>query len=222
MTDRSTKDMDGPSIAPCGTRDDRVEPRLRGAWQAWLSSLATDAEAATAAAHLYGELPGEARNAWLEALVEDVPALKVPPIAVYGPLLAVEDDAARRDRICLAAGFALGPITKVDCALLGAATGGIRLAALVIPLYLDFVRLLVCRFVKNRGFDWVRQDPIVSAVDAPAAGSTIDGVDLYVSSTEAVVDELAHAVLAHRRMGRALPQLLCDCSDLFSARLPCA
>jgi hypothetical protein len=220
MTDRPTKDFKGPPLVPCGKREDRVEPRLRGAWQAWLSSLATDAEAATAAAHLYGELPVEARDAWLEALVEDVPALTVPPIAVYGPLLAVEDDAVRRARICLAAGFTLGPITAVDCALLGAAKGGVRMAALVIPLYLDFVRLLVCRFVKDHGFDWVRQDPIVSVADAPAGGSSIDGVDLYVSSTEAVVDELAHAVLAHRRMGRELPKLLCDCSDLFTARMP--
>ena len=96
------------------------------------------------------------------------------------------------------------------------------MAALVIPLYLDFVRLLVCRFVKDHGFDWVRQDPIVPAAEAPAAGTSIDGVDLYLSSTEAVVDELAHAVLAHRRRGRELPELLCNCSDLFSARLPSA
>jgi len=137
-------------------------------------------------------------------------------------LLAVEDDIERRERICEAAGVALGPITTIDRALFGTAAGGVRMAALVIPLYLDFVRLLVCRFVKDRGFDWVRQDPFVTAADAPFGGSTIEGVELFVSSTEAVVDELAHAVLAHRRTGRTLPKLLRDCSDLFTARLPCA
>jgi len=40
----------------------RVEPRVRAAWRAWLSSLATDAEAAMAAAHLYAELPDDARD----------------------------------------------------------------------------------------------------------------------------------------------------------------
>ena len=222
MTGRSTKGVEGPPIARAGGRVDQVEPRLRGAWRAWLSSLATDAEAATAAAHLYGELPVDVRDAWLDALVEDVPDLTVPPAAVYGPLLAVEGDAARRARICEAAGFVIGPITQVERALFGTAVGGVRMAALVIPLYLDFVRLLVCRFVKDRGFDWVRQDPFVSAAEAPAAGGEIDGVVLYVSSTEAVVDELAHAVLAHRRMGRTLPKLLCACSDLFTPRLPSA
>ncbi|MBW2454474.1 MAG: hypothetical protein JRI68_08185 [Deltaproteobacteria bacterium] len=219
MARSSTKDGQGPTLVAGSSR---VDPRLRGAWQAWLSSLATDSEAATAAAHLYGELPMEARDAWLDALVEDLPDLAVPPVAVYGPLLAVEDDADRRARICQAAGAVLGPITSVDRALFGTASGGVRMAALVIPLYLDFVRLLVCRFVKDRGFDWVRQDPFVIVTEAPAGGSEIDGVELFVSSTEAVVDELAHAVLAHRRTGRTLPKLLCDCSDLFTARLPCA
>jgi hypothetical protein len=51
------------------------------------------------------------------------------------------------------------------------------------------------------------------------AGSEIEGVKLYATSTEAVVDELAHAVLAHRRSGREVPDLLRDFADLFSAKL---
>jgi hypothetical protein len=65
----------------------------------------------------------------------------------------------------------------------------------------------------------VRQDPIVREVDAPTSGSVIDGVQLFASSTEVVVNDLAHAVLAHRRRGGELPQLLRDCADLFSAKL---
>jgi hypothetical protein len=204
-------------VAVTGVGD--VEPRVRGAWRAWLESLATDAEAATAAASLYAELPAGARDAWLDALAEDAPGLGVPKGAVYGPLLAVESDPARSSRIRDGAGLSLGPVTQIDRALLGTGPGGVRIAALVIPLYLDFVRLVVCRFVKDVGFDWVRQDPIVCEHDAPINGSVIDGVQLFTSSMEAVVDELAHAVLAHRRAGRELPKLLRDCADLFSAKL---
>jgi hypothetical protein len=196
-----------------------VEPRVRGAWQAWLSSLATDANAATAAAHLYAELPADARDAWLAAVAEDAPDLEVPVAAIYGPLLAVEADPTRLDRISRAANTRLGPITEVKRALLGTGPGGVRLAVLVIPLYLDFVRVLLCRIVKDRGFEWVRQEPIVREGDAPEKGSVLDGIKLYASSRDAVVDELAHAVLAHRRQGRELPQLLVDCADLFSAAL---
>lgn len=196
-----------------------VDPRVQRAWQVWLESLATDAEAATAAAALYGELPDDARDAWLEALAEDAPALGVPEVAVYGPLLTVERDPTRAAMIRERAGRSLGPITRVRRALLGTSNGGVRLAALVIPLYLDFVRLLVCRFVKDNGFEWVRQDPIVSDDDAPRSGSTIEGVQLFTSSVEAVVDELAHAVLAHHRRQGEVPRLLADCADLFSARL---
>jgi hypothetical protein len=196
-----------------------LDPRMRGAWQAWLSSLATDANAAAAAAHLYAELPAAGRDAWLAALAEDAPDLCVPEVAVYGPLLAVEADPGRQDRIMRAANTSLGPITEVKRALLGTAPHGVRLAVLVIPLYLDFVRVLWCRLVKDRGFEWVRQDPIVRDADAPDKGTVIDGVKLYPSSRDAVVDELCHAVLAHRRLGRELPRVLRDCADLFSAAL---
>jgi hypothetical protein len=192
---------------------------VRAAWRVWLRSLATDAEAAMAAAHLYAELPSDARGAWLDALAEDAPMLDVPPVAVYGPLLTVEQDAERRERIRTSVGGVLGPVSQVRRALLGTAPGSVRVTALVIPLYLDFVRLLVCRFVKDKGFEWVKQDPIVCDRDAPRSGSTIEGVQLFASSAEAVIDELAHAVLAHRRSGREVPRLLRDCADLFSAKL---
>jgi hypothetical protein len=209
------------AAVPVEAEDPRppVEPRMRGAWRAWLASLAVDAEAAVAAAHLYAELPGEVRDAWLDALAEDVPMLEVPGVAVYGPLLAVEADPERRLRMSQAAGVSLAPMTEVRRALLGAMEGGVRIAAIVMPLYLDFVRLLVCRFVRDRGFELVCQDPILRDDQAPVSGSTLLGVKLFASSVEAVIDELAHAVLAHRRSGRELPELLRGCSDLFSAKL---
>lgn len=196
-----------------------LDDRVRDAWKSWLCSLATDADAATAAAHMYAEMSGEARDALIDALAEDAPTLEVPGVAVFGPLLAVEAEPKRRARLQAGAGMSLGPMTSVKRALLATGRAGERVAVLVIPLYLDFVRVLVCRFVKDRGFEWVKQDPIVISGHAPDEGLEIDGMTLYTSSHEAVVDELAHAVLAHRRSGRPPPQLLQDCADLFSARL---
>jgi len=204
--------------SPAPPRRSAPTPPAHRAWRVWLQSLATDAEAVTAAAHLYGELPDDARNAWLDALEEDMHALNVPEVAVYGPLLAVERDPERLDRIRERAGRTLGPVTQVRRALLGTASDGVRLSVLVIPLYLDFQRVLVSRFVKDWGFEWVKQDPFVPDADTPVDGSVIEGVKLYQSSTEAVVDELAHAVLAHRRRGLEVPVLLKHCADLFSAR----
>ncbi|MBI4702722.1 MAG: hypothetical protein HY744_16495 [Deltaproteobacteria bacterium] len=196
------------------------DPRFVHAWHTWLAALATDADAVAAAASLYAELPAPARDAWLAALAEDAAQIDVPKAAIYAPLLAVEPDVERRGRIRQAAGIDLAPLASVRRALLGTGAGGLRLAVLVIPLYLDFVRLLVCRFVKDEGFDWVRQDPIVRERDAPAAGCALDGVELFTSSPQAVIDELSLAVLAHRRRGRALPPVLLRCADLFSARPP--
>ena len=209
----------GSGVPGEGVEFPEVADHIRGAWESWLVSLATDATAATAAAHLYAELPVEARDAWLVALAEDAPKVGVPTAAIYGPLLAVEADPQRRERIQRASNTTIGSITEVKLALLGTASGGVRIAVLVIPLYLDFVRVLMCRFVKDQGFDWVRQMPLVREGDAPDKGSVIDDIKLYASSRDAVVDELAHAVLAQRRHGGELPQVLRDCADLFSTGL---
>src|SRR5687767_15133516 len=56
----------------------RVDPRILAAWHEWLTALASDAEAALAAAQVYAELGPEARDAWLDALAEDAPKLDVP------------------------------------------------------------------------------------------------------------------------------------------------
>jgi hypothetical protein len=79
-----------------------VDPRFVEAWREWLAALATDADSALAAAHVYEQLEPEGRDAWLDALEEDGPQLQVPPVALYAPLLSVETDPARRARIELA------------------------------------------------------------------------------------------------------------------------
>jgi hypothetical protein len=198
-----------------------IEPRILAAWREWLGALATDAEAAIAAAHVYGELGPGARDAWLDALHEDGPNLDVPRVAIYAPLLSVEADPARRERIEIAiSDDPDGPILGGGIrALRGIAPNGARLIALVSPLYLRFVRVLWCRFVSDEGFDWVRHDPILAEQDAPRDGSLVDGVRLEVTPLTPVIEELALAVLAQRRKGLELPRSLQLFANLFDANV---
>src|ERR1700759_3871949 len=120
--------------------DGRSESRVLDAWCEWLGALATDAEAALAAAIAYRELDGGARDHWLSALEQDAARLKVPRIAVYAPLLAVESDPERRARI----NEAIGPMdvaaTPRSAAqgLCGRLADGSNAALMSFKLYLDF------------------------------------------------------------------------------------
>jgi hypothetical protein len=206
---------------PAIDRARAVDPRILAAWREWLRALATDAEAAIAAAHVYGELAPPAREAWLDALIEDSPKLSVPLVAVYAPLLAVESDPARRDRIERA--IADDGLPDLDGprpirALQGIAPDGARVLALVSPLYLSFVQVLWCRY-SGEGFEWVRHDPILRGKDAPTDGVSADGVILDATPLTPVVEDLAHAVLAQRRRGLELPRPLQLFAHLFDARL---
>src|SRR5262245_13681455 len=153
-----------------------ADPRMYEAWRSWLVSLASDAEAALGAAHAYADLDDDGRDAWLDALSEDVPRLSVPPVAVYAPLLAVETDPARRERI----GGALGAQSREACmqtgrtrTLRGIAADRTRVAVLVSPYYLRFVRILSCRYSPDDGFMWGRYEPIVACERAPQAGAVV-------------------------------------------------
>lgn len=198
------------------------DPRLLEAWRTWLASLASDAEAALGAAHAYAELDAEGRDAWLDALSEDVPRLEVPSVAVYAPLLAVETDDERRDRISMAIGEqswdAFVQVNRTRT-LRGIAPDRTRVAVLVSPFYLRFVRILTCRYSPDDGFAWGRYEPIVADDRAPAAGIVIDGVTLEATPTKPVIEELAHAILAQRRRGEELPNALYFFADLFNAHV---
>lgn len=200
-------------------KNEPVEPRILAAWREWLSALAVDAEAAIAAAHVYAELPPEGRNAWLDALSEDSPKLPVPIVAVYAPLLSVESDPERRARIERAIGQECIPAsTRSARALRGIAADRSRVALLVAPLYLDFVQILSCRYNPHEGFRWVRHDPIRSAADAPRDGDQLDGVVLEETPMKLVVEDLAHAILAQRRRGDAIPTSLNGFARLFDVQ----
>ena len=195
----------------------RADTRARDAWCEWLGALATDAEAALAAAIAYQELDSGARDHWLSALEQDAVRLKVPRIAVYAPLLAVESDPERRARIT----DAIGPMDVaatpryVAQALCGRVADGSYVAVLITPLYLDFVQVLACSYRADRGFGWVRHDPIVDRRQAPRHGERIEGTLVERTPMKSLIDELAHAVLAHKRSGRELPEALRVFADLF-------
>ena len=217
------------SIGPRGQDDavppsgegDALDPRMHAAWQEWLRALATDADAAIAAAHVYRDLAPAARDAWLDALTEDSPDLSVPAVAVYAPLLAVEADPARRARMedAISADFGVGLDQRRARALRGIARDGARVVALVSPLYLSFVEVLWCRYFVDEGFVWVRHDSLLGDKDAPEDGCAEDGVVLERTPVTPVIEELAHAVLAQRRHGRALPPSLHLFAHLFDARV---
>lgn len=198
-----------------------TDSRVLDAWCEWLGALATDAEAALAAAIAYRELDAKGRTSWLNALEQDSVRLKVPRIAVYAPLLAVESDPERRDRIT----FAMGP-AEIEAtpraavqALSARHSDGARIATIIVPLYLDFVQVLACAYRPERGFSWVRHDPIVDAKHAPRPGDLLEGAVLERTPLKALIDELSHAVLSQRRGGREMPEALRVFADLFGPNI---
>ena len=62
-------------------------------------------------------------------------------------------------------------------------------------------------------------EPIVADDRAPAPGIVIDGVALEATPTKPVIEELAHAILAHRRRSEDLPNALYFFADLFNAHV---
>jgi hypothetical protein len=203
-----------------GTDAAGLDSRFVAAWREWLGKLATDAEAALAAAMAYKELDGSARDTWINVLDQDAQRVSVPRIAVYAPLLAVESDPGRRARITQAIGPEDAAATPRSGAraLYGVTVDGTRVASLITPLYLDFVQVLACGFRPTQGFLWVRHDPIVDQHQTPRPGDVLEGAKLENTPLKAVVDELAVAVLAHQRRGRPLPEALRVFADLFG---PC-
>ena len=65
------------------------------------------------------------------------------------------------------------------------------------------------------GFDWVKHDPIVERRRAPRHGDAIEGMTLEGTPLGPLIDDLAHAVLAHRRSGREMPEALRVFADFF-------
>jgi hypothetical protein len=211
--------------------------RTRRAFRAWLSSLAHDSEAAVAAALAYESMDDGARDAFLDALAEDCAVLEVPAVALYAPLLSVELDAVRRQRIAARLGdHAAALRTESDVTVLRAALPGGRVAyALVSPLYLDFVSLVLCEVEPGRGFVRAVRDPIrkrhqcmpsvLSAWVEPATSAKRGEATGCPAQWEEIplrlgVEDLAHAIVAHVRERGRPPPALASLAHLFGCDLP--
>jgi hypothetical protein len=207
-----------------GTDTEGRDPRVASAFRAWLEALASDPEAATAASMAYESLGPDGRDAWLDAIALEAPLLDVPALALYAPLLGVEDDAPRRARIdaALAAAPATPNPPRTLRALQGQLPSGESIAAIVIPLYLDFVEILICRYQPDAGVVSARRGPLLRASDVfsgPTAVREIDGAALSEEPFAHVVEGLAHALVADRRQGRPPPEPLRTYDFLFTLDL---
>lgn len=193
-----------------------LDERSSAVFRQWLRSMATDAEAALAAAMSYRELAPSGRDQWLAFLQGDIVGLDIPKIAVFAPLLAVEQDPSRRQILeALAFDEEAAVHPRAGCtALIGSKGSGERVYVLVCPLYLSFAQVLACG-VFDGCFVWVRHDPIVSSTDVPTAGQVMQGVKLEASPFGSALDELASTVLSHQRRGHALPEAVYMLSDLL-------
>jgi hypothetical protein len=216
----SSEHDDAPDATDSETVDASFDPRVRAAWRTWLSALATDAEAAMAAALAYESLEEEGRDAWLDALQTEAAELDVPQVALYAPLLAVEADAKRRARMAdalTASGVRLEPPGVVR-ALHGVSAVGEHVCVVLSPLYLDFVELLVCRYDPDGGVLSARRDPVRHIDDVLGRKDpqcTVDGVTVAETPLADVIEGLAHAVVADRRKGRDAPAALSTYAHLF-------
>lgn len=199
------------------------DARFAKAWRVWLAALAHDPEAAWAAALTYRSLDVEGRNAWIDALEIDAPSVGAPAIALYAPLLGVEDDTDRRARIRAALEKHGAPAPTNVLRGLRGDNHDSRVVVLVHPLYLDFVEILTCVLVGDGGFGEVHHQPLCRASEAPSDGDRLPGesgalVELEAVPVELVIEELAHAIVAHRRRHGVTPPALSRFVDLFTPR----
>lgn len=173
-----------------------------------------DAEAAIAAALTYEALEVEARVLFLDAVDEEADAVPVPRLALYAPLLGVETDPARRARIEASIGDQAPSTREKKRALCASLPNGDRLTVLLLPLYLDFVELLACRF-SDKGIASVVHEPLRAARDWRRMPEW-QGIALADADLHDAIEELAHAVVASQRHGGQAPEALMRFADLFS------
>ncbi|MCU0656320.1 MAG: hypothetical protein MUF64_14035 [Polyangiaceae bacterium] len=92
---------------------------------------------------------------------------------------------------------------KTPGVLRGFASGGERVVALV-WLSEDGGHIFSCRYHPAQGFRWVQREDLDER-GGYQAGEALDGVPLERTPLKPVLEELAHAVVAHQRAGAPLP-----------------
>lgn len=196
-----------------------VDPRAHAAWRRWLATLAHDADAVIAAVLAYESLDDDGRDAWLDALDADAPDVGVPAVALYAPLLGVEQDDARRARMSKNLDGAAKRSAPARALVAKAPNApGDRFCLVVTPLYLAFVELLYCRYHQDEGVREARHKWLTHGSDVVLYEREL-GVRWKEVSLSQVVEELAHAVVADRRAGRPAMPALVRCMDLFAPDL---
>jgi hypothetical protein len=81
---------------------------------------------------------------------------------------------------------------------------------------LAFGQVFAWGYRPSEGFSWVRHEPIVLVTTYPKAGDILEGAQLGEVSMRSLLDDLALAVLAHKRSGRAIAEPLRMLVDLFA------
>ena len=174
-------------------------------WSTWLEALASDAEAALGAALAYQTLTDKGRDAMLTALESDIQHIDVPPVAVFAPLLSVETDPSRRQRICAALASSTNPGLEAPRTLVGIASNGDRIIVAMTPVYLRFVKVTSCRLVPDRCVTWITCEPLVHITNAVPPAHQLDGAVLELVPTSVAVDLIARAIVGHRLTDGTLP-----------------
>ncbi len=223
MAERPESDPEnGPESRP-ELDDGAADARSLGAWRAWLARLDADGDAVLAASLIYRSLSPVDRDAWLSALELDADSVAVPRLALYAPLLAVEEDAERTARIGRALESTLPPPAASPAptrALSYVEESGAVACALLTPVYLDFVGLVLCRHRPDRGIELVRIEGPIHAERAVSRASELLGCPLAPALLEDVVESMAHAVVADRRGGRPACEPLRRLAHLFDPVRP--
>ncbi len=193
--------------------------REEGVWRQWLESMASDSESALAAAMAYREMSGEQRAAMITSLMETGSQLGVPLVAIFAPLLAVEEDPSRRLQLESAlvssdnASELLVPHVQ-PTALWSVSEywrtehdSQDRLLVFILPLYLNFVQVLAVE-VKAGTLGSVRHDPILNREQAPQPGERLDGQKLEKVPLSSAMDILAQCIVVSHRNEVPLPDAL--------------
>jgi hypothetical protein len=196
----------------------------RAPFRAWLASLGSDAASALAAAETYAVLDGAARDAWLDALDEDAEGLGKDPdlreaarAAAYAPLLAAEEDPARRARILSRlSASALAPQQHRMRAWMTAQDTDRVVGVLARPLVFAFVEVLACAFSPAEIHD-VRYLGLCGDREIFHGVGEMCAFDaLFACDPDDVIDAIAHAIVSHRRSHGELPAELEACAHFFS------